>query len=227
MRRYRGSWREEERDRAREEFSGGRRVLTKRIAFDCAVIGCFGNGSEAGWHDCERRPTTSPPPTTTLSPPQQLAAAAHIMASQRVFQLGLRRAAAPSFRFQPAGRMVQRRYVARDTITSCSPHPHARPGSMKLTLQQTRKHPDYRKGQPGDWRGTPCEAAPAAPRLPASCHLPTANHLVRLGSQSCHRRHPQWRSLHLRHRIPRSAYARMAPREPISSRCGRRMATMG
>ncbi|KAF9737494.1 hypothetical protein PMIN06_003717 [Paraphaeosphaeria minitans] len=31
------------------------------------------------------------------------------MASQRVFQLGLRRAAAPSFMIQPAGRMVQRR----------------------------------------------------------------------------------------------------------------------
>ncbi|KAF1968728.1 succinate dehydrogenase subunit C [Bimuria novae-zelandiae CBS 107.79] len=31
------------------------------------------------------------------------------MASQRVFQIGLRRAAAPSFGFQPAGRIVQRR----------------------------------------------------------------------------------------------------------------------
>lgn len=33
------------------------------------------------------------------------------MASQRIFQLGLRRAAAPGLRVQPAGRMVQRRYV--------------------------------------------------------------------------------------------------------------------
>ena len=33
------------------------------------------------------------------------------MASQRVFQLGLRRAAAPSFKIQPAGRTIQKRYV--------------------------------------------------------------------------------------------------------------------
>ena len=39
------------------------------------------------------------------------------MASQRIFQLGLRRAAAPSLRVQPAGRMVQRRYV-RATLSS-------------------------------------------------------------------------------------------------------------
>ncbi|KAH7135357.1 mitochondrial succinate dehydrogenase cytochrome b560 subunit C [Dendryphion nanum] len=40
------------------------------------------------------------------------------MASQRVFQLGLRRAAAaPSFmKFQPAGRMVQRRLAATQTL---------------------------------------------------------------------------------------------------------------
>nr|AKG26229.1 mitochondrial succinate dehydrogenase cytochrome b560 subunit C [Alternaria arborescens] len=36
------------------------------------------------------------------------------MASQRVFQLGLRRAAAPSLRVQPAGRMVQRRLAATE-----------------------------------------------------------------------------------------------------------------
>ncbi|KAF2871192.1 mitochondrial succinate dehydrogenase cytochrome b560 subunit C [Massariosphaeria phaeospora] len=36
------------------------------------------------------------------------------MASQRVFQLGLRRAVAPSFRIQPAGRMVQRRFAATE-----------------------------------------------------------------------------------------------------------------
>jgi hypothetical protein len=35
----------------------------------------------------------------------------HAMASQRLFQLGLRRAAAPSLRIQPAGRIVQRRYA--------------------------------------------------------------------------------------------------------------------
>lgn len=35
------------------------------------------------------------------------------MASQRVFQLGLRRAAAPSFKIQPAGRTIQKRYVQR------------------------------------------------------------------------------------------------------------------
>lgn len=33
------------------------------------------------------------------------------MASQRVFQLGLRRAAAPAFKVQPAGRAVTKRYV--------------------------------------------------------------------------------------------------------------------
>jgi succinate dehydrogenase (ubiquinone) cytochrome b560 subunit len=33
------------------------------------------------------------------------------MASQRIFQLGLRRAAAPGLRVQPVGRMGQRRYV--------------------------------------------------------------------------------------------------------------------
>ncbi|KAI4635917.1 hypothetical protein J4E83_000871 [Alternaria metachromatica] len=36
------------------------------------------------------------------------------MASQRVFQLGLRRAVAPSLRVQPAGRMVQRRLAATE-----------------------------------------------------------------------------------------------------------------
>lgn len=36
------------------------------------------------------------------------------MASQRVFQLGLRRAAAPSFKIQPAGRTIQKRYVFGD-----------------------------------------------------------------------------------------------------------------
>nr|BAJ07113.1 succinate dehydrogenase subunit C [Corynespora cassiicola] len=38
------------------------------------------------------------------------------MASQRVFQLGLRRAAAPSFKVQPAGRMVQRRAAATQQV---------------------------------------------------------------------------------------------------------------
>merc|ERR1712137_886875 len=38
----------------------------------------------------------------------------YTMASQRVFQLGLRRAAAPSLRVQPAGRMVQRRLAATE-----------------------------------------------------------------------------------------------------------------
>ncbi|KAL1593735.1 hypothetical protein SLS60_010467 [Paraconiothyrium brasiliense] len=42
------------------------------------------------------------------------------MASQRVFQLGLRRAAAPSFRFQPAGRMVQRRLANTQTTGKIS-----------------------------------------------------------------------------------------------------------
>ncbi|EMD67289.1 hypothetical protein GGP41_007204 [Bipolaris sorokiniana] len=36
------------------------------------------------------------------------------MASQRIFQLGLRRAAAPGLRVQPAGRMVQRRLAATE-----------------------------------------------------------------------------------------------------------------
>ncbi|KAF2021083.1 cytochrome b560 subunit of succinate dehydrogenase [Aaosphaeria arxii CBS 175.79] len=42
------------------------------------------------------------------------------MASQRIFQLGLRRAAAaPGFtRFQPAGRMVQRRLAATHNVSS-------------------------------------------------------------------------------------------------------------
>lgn len=39
------------------------------------------------------------------------------MASQRVFQLGLRRAAAPSFRIQPAGRTIQKRYVYQQLFT--------------------------------------------------------------------------------------------------------------
>ncbi|KAF2113830.1 hypothetical protein BDV96DRAFT_578395 [Lophiotrema nucula] len=40
------------------------------------------------------------------------------MASQRVFQLGLRRAAVPNFlKLQPAGRMVQRRLAATDTVS--------------------------------------------------------------------------------------------------------------
>jgi hypothetical protein len=39
------------------------------------------------------------------------------MASQRVFQLGLRRAAAPSFRIQPAGRTIQKRYVFQQLFT--------------------------------------------------------------------------------------------------------------
>ncbi|KAF2192002.1 succinate dehydrogenase cytochrome-like protein b560 subunit [Zopfia rhizophila CBS 207.26] len=41
------------------------------------------------------------------------------MASQRVFQLGLRRAAAPGFvTFQPAGRIVQRRLAATQNVTA-------------------------------------------------------------------------------------------------------------
>ncbi|KAF2125396.1 mitochondrial succinate dehydrogenase cytochrome b560 subunit C [Dothidotthia symphoricarpi CBS 119687] len=39
------------------------------------------------------------------------------MASQRVFQLGLRRAAAPGFRIQPAGRIVQRRFAATQSAS--------------------------------------------------------------------------------------------------------------
>ena len=145
-RRYRGSWREEEQSRTREEFSGATQAVTKR----CAVIGRFGNGSDAWIADEERRHHPSPPPTTALSPPRQLAAIAHIMASQRVFQLGLRRAAGPSFRFQPVGRMVQRRYE----LVTASPaaHPiHTHPPHVKLTPWQTRKLPGHRQGQPGGW----------------------------------------------------------------------------
>ena len=42
------------------------------------------------------------------------------MASQRVFQLGLRRAAAPAFKVQPAGRTVTKRYVeaTHDPVTN-------------------------------------------------------------------------------------------------------------
>ena len=40
------------------------------------------------------------------------------MASQRVFQLGLRRAAAPVLKFQPAGRVVQRRLAATESVSS-------------------------------------------------------------------------------------------------------------
>ncbi|KAF2790803.1 succinate dehydrogenase subunit C [Melanomma pulvis-pyrius CBS 109.77] len=45
------------------------------------------------------------------------------MASQRVFQLGLQRAAAPSFaKLQPAGRMVQRRLAATQSVNSAEGH---------------------------------------------------------------------------------------------------------
>lgn len=49
--------------------------------------------------------------STTVRLISQLLPGNTIMASQRIFQLGLRRAAAPGLRVQPAGRMVQRRYV--------------------------------------------------------------------------------------------------------------------
>ncbi|KAF2204433.1 succinate dehydrogenase subunit C [Delitschia confertaspora ATCC 74209] len=38
------------------------------------------------------------------------------MSSQRIFQLGLRRVAAPGFRFQSAGRVVQRRFAATERV---------------------------------------------------------------------------------------------------------------
>ncbi|KAF2646604.1 succinate dehydrogenase subunit C [Massarina eburnea CBS 473.64] len=42
------------------------------------------------------------------------------MSSMRVFQVGLRRAAAPAFRGNAAGRMVQRRFAATNTISQDS-----------------------------------------------------------------------------------------------------------
>ncbi|KAF2705756.1 succinate dehydrogenase subunit C [Pleomassaria siparia CBS 279.74] len=45
------------------------------------------------------------------------------MASQRIFQLGLQRAAAPSFAtLRPAGRMVQRRFAATQKVTDTEAH---------------------------------------------------------------------------------------------------------
>ncbi|KAF1848024.1 mitochondrial succinate dehydrogenase cytochrome b560 subunit C [Cucurbitaria berberidis CBS 394.84] len=54
------------------------------------------------------------------------------MASQRIFQLGLRRVAAPGLRVQPAGRMVQRRLAATEHVSQ----PH---GTEILAKQRLRR----------------------------------------------------------------------------------------
>jgi hypothetical protein len=98
------------------------------------LIGWFGNSAlnsrtTAGAEHHHKLPPVTPSPqrpALTLSHSHLAVrlncAAIFVMASQRVFQLGLRRAAVPGApKVQPAGRMVQRRYVTLFIFASSGP----------------------------------------------------------------------------------------------------------